>query len=214
MSERVILTTSDGVEIIGVYSPAAGEKFAILLHMMPATKESWDPFVEKLLVAGYDCLTIDERGHGESTAGGTVNYRNFTDAEQQAKILDLEAAFEFLQTKGAVKENTIVIGASIGANLAIQFLAEHPGMSLAVALSPGLNYHGVETEGRIKTLREGQKVLMVTSDDDAESFYDAKALAKANPLQTKLIERKDIGHGTNMTDKEPILVDEIVQQLP
>lgn len=213
MSERVVLKTSDGVEIVGSYRHTGQQKIAILLHMMPATKESWDSFATRLLEVDYASLAIDERGHGESTMGGTLNYKKFTDAEQQAKRLDLEAAIAFAKENGFGENQIVLIGASIGANLAIQAMPEHPSIPVAVALSPGLDYHGVKTEPPIFQLNDHQLVVLVASDDDPESFESIQKLHTHNPTQTDLIERSDIGHGTRMTDKDPSLVDEILTKL-
>src|SRR3989338_3048103 len=231
MPERVTFQTSDKVEIVADHYRSRGEKFAILLHMMPATKESWHDFAAKLIASGYDVLALDERGHGESTMSGKLDYKKFGEKEQQAKMLDVEAAFAFLSRgagslpagrqgrlagkgEGATEENTIVGGASIGANLAIGFLVAHPGTKLALALSPGLNYRGVTTDGRIKKLHPGQKVVLVASDDDdRDSAESCRELHRLNPEQTVLIEKKGLGHGTTMFEKDSKLMDELLSYL-
>lgn len=214
MSQRIVLKTTDGLEIVGTYRKTGQSKIAILLHMMPATKESWDLFAQKLAEAGYASVAIDERGHGESTIGGKLNYKQFSDEEQQAKRLDVEAAIAFAQEQGFVEEEMVVIGASIGANLAIGALIEHPGISTAIALSPGLDYHGVLTASFINQLSPSQRVILVASDDDAYSFQSVRALHQANSQQTVLIERSGIGHGTTMLKKDGALVSQLLMQLP
>lgn len=211
MPEKVTLTTSDGIQIVAdVYPASEPKKFAILLHMMPETKESWREFAGKLQETGYTSIAIDERGHGESTMDGTLNYKTFTDEQQQAKRLDAEAAFEYLKTQGATEENTVVVGASIGANLAIRFLLDHQGAKKAVALSPGLDYRGVTTADAIQKISAEQSVLLVASDDDTESFETIRELHRLNPDQTSVIERSGIGHGTRMFDADPTLMDRVI----
>jgi len=114
MPPRVTLTTSDGIEIVGVYRHTDQDRLAILLHMMPATKESWDAIAEKLLERGYASFAFDQRGHGESTMGGTLDYKTFTPAQQQAKRLDLEAALDWAHARGFDDASIVLIGASIG----------------------------------------------------------------------------------------------------
>ncbi|EKD33044.1 MAG: Alpha/beta hydrolase fold protein [uncultured bacterium] len=215
MSERVILTTTDHIKIIGDYYETPGaNKFAILLHMMPATKESWKVFAEKLSKAGFSALAIDERGHGESTMDGTLDYRRFGDEEQQAKIHDVEAAFEFLKSKGASESVTILVGASIGANLTIQFLAEHSGVLSGVAMSPGLDYRGVKTDGFIRQLGPSQRIMLVASDDDdRDSAASTHELHSLNLAQTVLVEKTGAGHGTTMFERDPGLMDEVIEWL-
>lgn len=214
-SEHVTLKTSDGVEIIGKYHPAVqSQRAAILLHMMPATKESWDAFVVELDHAGYSSIAIDERGHGESTMNDTLDYKQFSEEQQQAKILDVEAAFLYLQQQGFEESNMIVVGASIGANLAIQFASEHPRIPFVIALSPGLNYRGVKTDGFITQLHDGQRVVLVSSDDDdRESAESCKELHRLNPLQTTWIEKNGLGHGTNMFAADSKLMNELITLL-
>ncbi len=215
MPEREQFTTSDQVKIVGLFERNNDQKFAILLHMMPATKESWAAWQTKLDAAGYASLAIDERGHGESTNDGTLDYKTFDDTQQQAKILDVEAAFADLQKQGATEATTVVIGASIGANLAIEFLQKHPDVQTAVALSPGLNYRGILTEPLIQNLSPGQHVILVASDDDPQqTLAAAQRLHELNPDQTTLLSETGLGHGTAMTDNDPELIDQIIKLLP
>lgn len=212
--ETIQLETVDGIKIVGLYRNNNAKRAAILLHMMPATKESWETFATELEKIGIASIAIDERGHGESTMNGTLDYKQFSEAEQQAKILDVAAAFEFLKEKGFLDEQIILVGASIGANLAIQFLSEHMMIPFAVALSPGLNYRGVKTDGFIQQLHADQKVLLVASDDDdRESAASCRTLHELNPSQTTLIEKKGLGHGTNMFLKDSALMSELLDNL-
>lgn len=213
MMKRITLKTEDDVELSALYRNSGQEKIAILLHMMPSTKESWHVFADRLLQAGYASIAIDERGHGQSTMGGTLNYKNFTDTQQQAKRLDVEATIAFAKDEGFYEEKMVIIGASIGANLAIQALVDHQEIDLAIALSPGLNYHGLKTEPFIHQFHNGQRVILVASDDDPESFESIQKLHLANPTQTLLMNRSGIGHGTTMLEKDPTLVDELIAHL-
>src|SRR3989344_5609072 len=94
--EHIQLKTRDGVLLYGAYVPAKKhDAFAVvLLHMMPAVKESWKEFQNKLSEAGFQSLAIDLRGHGESVqkGGERLDYRKFSDREHWEKIHDAEAA--------------------------------------------------------------------------------------------------------------------------
>lgn len=213
MTSSVTLTTKDSIELVGIYRHSGQNRLAILLHMMPATKESWDTIAKVLLEHGVASLAVDMRGHGKSTMGGTLDYKQFNEEQQQAKHLDLEAALEWAHTQGFDGEHIILIGASIGANLAIRALAQHPDLPLAIALSPGLNYRGVSTDDAIVKIRPNQKVVLVASDDDDRPSWDSvHELHRLNP-STVLIERHGLGHGTNMTDRDPSLVEELLASL-
>lgn len=214
MSDRVTMTTTDGVEIVGSYIRNNDQKAAILLHMMPSDRTSWTDFALALDQAGYASLAIDERGHGESTMGGTLNYRTFTDEQQQAKIFDVEAARQYLLNEGFTADTIVVIGASIGGNLAIQELTRHPELRVAIALSPGLDYRGIKTDELILELAQEQRVVLVASEEDQESFESIIRLYELNPAQTFLMKRTDFGHGTQMTDADPELIQELIKLLP
>lgn len=233
--ERIIFETEDGVQIVGDYLEAAkGAPTALLLHMMPATRMSWHPFMVKLCEAGFNSLAIDFRGHGESVRGQTSMYsagsgvtkgrrfdldngfktfdhKKFTDQEQQAKILDVRAAVAWLEkNRGVDKDNLVLIGASIGANLALQYMAEDPSIKKVVLLSPGFNYRGIKTDQLMKKLVPDQRVLLVASDDDEYSFKTVKELNRLALKNSELWEFSGLGHGTTMFERRPELMSEVV----
>lgn len=214
MVERIGLTTSDNVTIVGdYYAPAAASaRGLLLLHMMPAERTSWRAFADKMEVAGWHVLAIDLRGHGQSQ-GGPSGYQSFSDAEHQASRLDVDAGAEFLKSKGVTSLS--FGGASIGANLALQYLAEHAEARAAFLLSPGLEYRGVATEPAARSLRPGQAVYYAASADDAYSADTIRKLFGAAPSGVvREIKRFDTaGHGTTMFEREPSFMDEIAAWL-
>ena len=61
------LKTSDSINLCYEWRSVKNPKgYLVLLHMMPATKESWDTFAKKMQREGYASVAIDLRGHGES----------------------------------------------------------------------------------------------------------------------------------------------------
>lgn len=213
MPEKTTFRTADGVTIIGnLYKKKEGGPWALLLHMMPATKESWEGLAVRLAEAGFTVLAIDERGHGESVVSdrGPLDYELFTEREQQEKIRDVEAAVRWLvKTQGAKESRLAVVGASIGANLAVSFAAKHRPATTVVALSPGIAYHGVNTETAIYELAAEQKLYLAASDDDEYSFNSARELAAMRPKSTTLKELSGAGHGTAMFAKAPGFLEEL-----
>lgn len=216
MPERVAFLTSDGVEIVGTLVRAEGAKgAALLLHMMPAVRDSWGPFAAELAARGLSSLAIDLRGHGESTrqGGKTLDYRAFGDAEHQAKRLDVEAAAAFLAGQGFGLDRLAVAGASIGANLAIRFSADHPEVRACLALSPGLAYRGVTTEDAAARLSGGQALLLAASADDAYAFESIAALERAATVPADARRLKDAGHGTTMFERDAAFMKEAADWL-
>lgn len=217
MAEKVTFTTSDGVEIVGDYVPADSSRTVILLHMMPATRGAWRPFVKKLNDAGLSTLAIDLRGHGDSikkTTGEILNYKQFSDADHQASIYDVEAAASWLLREYGVGEEEIAfVGASIGANLSLQYLAEHKNVPVAVLLSPGLNYKGIDTQAAIVKVQPTQSIFFVGAQDDAYASLTIQYLIKETEAQKEVKNYDGGGHGTNLFDSQPKLMDEIVEWL-
>ncbi|MEK7540013.1 MAG: alpha/beta fold hydrolase [Patescibacteria group bacterium] len=213
--EKVTFTTQDGVKLVGNYfSPAAPATTGVLcLHMMPETKESWTKLAELLAAQGRQVLAIDERGHGESVwrDDQKLNYQQFSDAEQQAKRLDVEAALQWMQSQGVQLSQCLVIGASIGANLALDVLVRFSQLPAAVLLSPGQDYRGVQTDTAITQLKPDQHVLLVASRDDEYSFESVERLDQLSktPHETWRLERA--GHGTHMFAAEPDLMQKVVR---
>jgi pimeloyl-ACP methyl ester carboxylesterase len=210
MIEKIKIITEDGVELSGLYTIANQKKFAILLHMMPSNKESWNAFSVKLFEDGWDVIAIDLRGHGESNLGGKINYKEFSDKEHQNKILDIDSAFKFLEARGATFENTIIIGASIGANLAIKYASIHNSIKSSVVLSPGLDYKGVLTDKAILKLKEDQMVYIITSREDIYSYQSSEKLKKINPNKIIFKSQDKLGHGTTIFENKPELMAEVI----
>ena len=148
MGQRINFVTDDGVHIAADWTTAPTTiGAAILVHMLPSTKESWGSFQQQLARRGIASLAIDLRGHGDSRTtddGRTLDYRAFSDQDQRLSIQDLIAAYEWIRGRGIDQGRIAAVGASIGANLALRLLAEEPTMPCALLLSPAISYHGVE----------------------------------------------------------------------
>ena len=227
---KIFLTTKDRVKIAANLYPAESPKgWIVFSHMMPATKESWIDLAERLQSGGYDSVAIDLRGHGESVlmkVDGSdlpkLNYRNFSDMEHQKSIFDLEAVADFLIKEQKAKPGKIFfVGASIGANLSLRYISEHPEFKTAVLLSPGLDYRGIKTEMMVKKLsagggsasggKAGQKVFFVSAKDDGGNAKENQKLYDLTPpgveKQIKIYETG--GHGTDILKTQPNLAKEI-----
>ena len=210
------LTTKDNKRIAADYYPAENPRgWVVYLHMMPATKESWRSLAGFLAKNGYEGIAIDLRGHGASD-GGPDGYEKFSDAEHQASTKDIEAALKHLEGAGAAPQRVAIVGASIGANLALQWLAEHEEYPCAVLLSAGANYRGIETEPLARDLRQGQRVLLAASRDDARAggnnVEQNERLAAAVPAEAKaeLLVYDTGGHGTVLLESHPDLAEKIL----
>lgn len=201
--EKVNFLSSDNKKIVANLFQVKNPKGWLLLsHMMPAVKESWNEFAQELQNLGYESLAIDLRGHGESE-GGPDGFAKFTDAEHQASIQDLEAGWKFLQSRGAVLEKTVMIGASIGANLSLQFATLHLDVSGVILLSPG-NYKGIDSGVLARKLSSAQKLLLVASVKDERAGGNNADTNKEYYNAASQVENRHLiifdgaGHGTDL----------------
>ncbi len=210
--DNVTLKTTDGETIAGLYYAVPNARGGVVfVHMMPATKESWDVLAARLQQLGYAGLAIDLRGHGESS-GGPKGYQHFGDAEHQKSILDVDAAVKFLFSKGVTESQLTLVGASIGANLALKYLADHHEIKTAALLSAGLNYRGIETPVAAHALASDQRVLIIAARDDGGNANENEELATEIPegVEKKIEIYAVGGHGTDLFESQLELCERII----
>lgn len=210
--QKISFETSDGVKIVGNYWHGS-DKAVLLLHMMPATKESWNKFAKTLNSENITVLAIDLRGHGESTRhdGTTLNFMEFDDSQHQDSIKDVEAAVNYLKERGASRIS--ITGASIGANLALQYQSEHEEIEKTVLLSAGINYRGVLTEPAALRLNDSQKVFLAAGTMDGTAADAARKLTSLIKGQKEVEIYNASAHGTNLFDVDSGLINTLVDWL-
>ncbi len=217
MKEKTIIETEDGKSIAAelyLADDSEPQKWAVFSHMMPETKKSWIGFAEDLRKIGYSSIAYDMRGHGESE-GGPAGYLSFSDSEHQDCLMDLEAAIEFIKSRGVEESNIVLIGASIGANLSLLEIAGNERIKKAVLISPGLNYRGVEAEPAAAKIKEGQVVLLISANDDNGNSEEIRTLSRAFPetVKKELLVFESGGHGTRLFETRPEIKETIINFL-
>lgn len=186
----VFLETEDGTEITGSFYYGSGPS-VILLHQLGNDRNSWNMFANKLNKRNYTVLSIDLRGHGQSEG----KWQEFDEEDFKDMIFDVRAAKDFLEQQGANTEILITIGASIGANTALNFAAEDEDVKAAALLSPGLNYKGIETGKSAKDI--DIPTFIAVSEGDDYSFDSSKKIH--NMIENSHLEEyKGEPHGTDM----------------
>lgn len=118
---------------------------------------------------------------------------------------DVAAAWTTLiQRPDVDPERTVLIGASIGANLALGQAAREPRIKGVVLLSPGLEYRGIKTADPMQAY--GQRpVLIVAAEGDS---YAADSSRKLNDLAQgahHLEMFRGNAHGTDLLSAQPEL---------
>ncbi len=176
--------------------PARLAPGVLLLPMLGHSKDDWVLLATRLRQEGYGVLALDLREQGRT--------------DRERLLADARAGFTFLREQKEVDAARIgIIGASIGANAALNFAAEEPLVRLTVLLSPGLNYRGVTTEPALRDY--GARALMLAAaEEDLSSAPAVHRLADA--AQGQVVTRLYPGsaHGTDLLGVALPVADDIV----
>lgn len=207
MGERVEIEGIDELKLVGtLYTPGDTPSpwpGVILLHMLWGDRSSWEDFAIKLTDAGYAVLAVDMRGHGDT--GGEVDW--------DLAGNDLQQVWNYLGARPDIDgDRMAVLGASIGANMALVTGADKSNARTVVLLSPGLNYAGVEIRDPLLTYGE-RPMLIVASQEDTYAADSSRRLEEIALGETRLVMYQGAGHGLHMFEREPGLADLIIDWL-
>jgi alpha-beta hydrolase superfamily lysophospholipase len=182
----------------------------VLVHMMGSDRHAWAPLARRAQQAGYLCAAFDVRGHGESVtrSGEKISYRNFSTQEWLGALNDIEAARQVLLENGADPDNLALVGASLGANLALHYAVDHPDIAALVLVAPGLDYKGIKTETAITAFGE-RPSLLLTSEGDSYSASSCTALKRAASGLCELREYPGATHGTALFDASASALEQV-----
>ncbi|MEK6807398.1 MAG: alpha/beta fold hydrolase [Nanoarchaeota archaeon] len=191
--EKISIKAEDGIVIASYYYDNENPKAnVLLLHALGRNKADWDGLAKELQKKGYAVLAVDFRAHGESwgAIGSQLDYQKF--------ILDVKAGEFFLRTEHPSKE-LIIGGASIGANLGLQFASQNTDANVTklVLLSPGLDYKGIATDRFIEDY--SNYIFIAAAKDDIYAYNSAQELSlrTASPASKRTFIFVDgIAHGT------------------
>ena len=214
VTKSVEFSTRDGVTLKGnLYQASTGRPLVILLHMLGKTRQDWAPLVSVLQRANFSVLTLDWRGHGESTNqnGQRINFKTFTDSDWAKLPDDLNLViFKVKQMPEFKNAKLALVGASIGANTAAIIGARDKSVKAMVLLSPGDNYKSLVPSFYIN--KNDPATFIVACDDDSYSAQSCRNLARIKD-GTKLEIYPSGGHGTDIFNTHNSLIEEISQWL-
>jgi len=216
LPQRLSLTTSDGFALVGEYLPPASpdKPGLVMLHQVGRDQSSWAALAKKFQALGFGTRVYDARGHGKSNirnnkkAPWSMFALSGEDNDWNKMLSDLSLFINFLKDKQKVEPNRVVlIGASIGGNIALKFAAKNKDIKGIILLSPGLSYHDVKTESAAAEW-DGRPCLFVSTKGDTYSFESCNQLkqimdkkAPATPAaksRISFITRDRSTHGTDM----------------
>ncbi len=201
--QKVTFDSADGVVLIGSFygSPNANSPAVILLHQWQSDRHSYDNFARQMQAKGFNVLSFDGRGFGESvkTKDGKAVPVSRSDDAVKGMLGDVDAAFNFVSKQTNVDADKIgIVGASYGSSLALLYAADHTKVIAVALLSPGLNYFGnMPTEPAMQKFGD-RPLLLVAAEDDAESAKSVRALKNAGSDATEVKIYEKGGHGTGI----------------
>lgn len=200
--ETITRHASDDIALVAdFYAGPADAPVIIALHMLNSERAAYAPLIPDLQAAGYALLNVDMRGHGAS--GGARDW--------DAAIADIADWIAWLEAEGHLNESGLAImGASIGANVAIISCAESAVCAGAIALSPGLDYRGVKPEAALVDGLADRAALLVAAGRDQSSatairqmFLKAQGAVTAHMYSGR-------AHGTRLFESEYESVSQLI----
>jgi dienelactone hydrolase len=175
----------------------------VFIHESGRNKRSWFPLSIQTAGRGYVVLAIDLRGCGENPglAGNPKTAEEGLKPEDYAKMLeDVRNAISFLSMKSGVdQENMAIIGAGLGANLAICAAAQPWAKTVkcVIALSPRLEDHGYSAEKAVPNMGKCH-LYIAASKGDAESYGDSLKLMELSKTTKELLSGEGAARGVRM----------------
>jgi alpha-beta hydrolase superfamily lysophospholipase len=193
---RVSFPSTDGVSI-------AGEDFedstrpapaVVLVHMLSRQRGDWGGLPDRIREAGITALAIDLRGHGQSTGSAQ---------DLQAMIQDVRAAARWLATRPSVRGDQIaIVGASLGASLALLAAVEVPQVRALGLLSPSLDYRGLRTDKSLIKRLGSRSIWLAASDQDPLALRTLRDIAAEPSGPREQHVSATLAHGTVLLDKD------------
>jgi len=203
-SRDVTLVTEDEYHIAATLYPVSADHppGLILVHGYGGNRHDWTAFAKRGQRAGYMSIAIDLRGHGASAhqAGKSIDYHEFTKKDWMDTLHDIDAARKELIKEGADPDNLAAVGASLGANLVLHYALHHDDIQAVVMVSPGLDYHGIQTEKAIQAYGK-RPVMFVYATGDTYAASSAQRLKALATGYAELREYQGAARGTDIFDR-------------
>lgn len=192
----VIFQSLDATTLAGEFyesssRPAPG---VVLVHMLTRSKTDWHGLPDRLRDAGITALTIDLRGHGASSGSAS---------DLAAMVQDVRAAAQWLATRQNVRPDAIaIVGASLGASLALLAAAELPQVRVIGLLSPSLDYRGLRTDRALVKRLGSRAIWLAASTEDPLALRTLRDMAAENSGPREQVVSTTAAHGTVLLERD------------
>ncbi|MGE0814523.1 MAG: alpha/beta fold hydrolase [Vicinamibacterales bacterium] len=200
----VQLRAADGVALAATLYEAANPSApgVVLVHMFTRSRDDWRGFAERLQATGLSALAVDLRGHGGSGGDGRP---------APAMAQDVAAAAAFLAGRPGGGPVAIV-GASLGASLALLAAADAAAVREVVLVSPAADYRGVRFDAALRKYAS-RPMLLVASTEDPYALRTVGALAADGSGAREQHLSAIPAHGTILLERDPAAAAAVVDWL-
>lgn len=196
----VCFATRDGWILQGhEWNPDAREApSALLVHGLDEQHGRYNELAGRLAEDGWRVLAMDLRGHGDSvnrTSGESRTVDAFGNRDLYRARADLNASQAYLGGPP-----TLVLGASVGANLALVHGAGNPDVGALALLSPSMGRGPLSAEEPNAAFEDPILYMASREDRRAREAVEQLSANHSGPDEVRLWTGK--GHGTQMLDAE------------
>ena len=223
---RVVdLKSADGTPLKATYFAALKlGPGVLLLHQSNRERKSWDGVAAQFAAVGFNTLTLDMRGFGES-GGKRGDFKRMPE--------DVDAAVEFLMSQPGVDHQVIGVGGAgwLGVTHSVEAARRHPKeIKSLVLLSGEAGRDGLQylhqapqlpelfvfsDEDEYPPTQDAMKLLYVTASSTSKKLVHYPATENAPWLWYETSDASKVpahgGHGTDMFKVHPELSGIIVQ---
>jgi alpha-beta hydrolase superfamily lysophospholipase len=195
--QRVTFGSGDGPLIAGELYEASSRPApaVVLIHMLTRNKADWDALAMRIQEAGITALAIDLRGHGSSTGAP---------APSADMANDVRGAVQWLSSRPGVRPGSIaVVGASLGASLALLAAVDQPAVRAIGVISPSLDYRGVRTDTSLLKKIGARPIWLAASAEDPLALRTLRDFANEPSGPREQMVSGIAGHGTALLAADP-----------
>jgi pimeloyl-ACP methyl ester carboxylesterase len=215
------LLASDGQALEASYygPPGAPKGGVLLLHMYGSNRLAWQPLAPRLAASGYHVVSLDLRGHGKSAHDAEGNRIDISDkvvldASSNPFLVmhrDAKAGLDALVAKGAPKDRLAIVGAGVGASVALQAAAENGPLVSAIALmSPELAPMGIQSLEHADRYGARPALILTTEDEVDRGPRDLKERLPGTDVELRIVPGSTV-HGTRMFGRVDTIEADIIQ---
>jgi alpha-beta hydrolase superfamily lysophospholipase len=173
--------------------------------MLSRSKSDWGALPDRIRDAGMTALAIDLRGHGQSSGSA----QGLSDMVQ-----DVRAAVQWLATRPNVRGDAIaVVGASLGASLALLAAPDLPQVRAIGAISPSSDYRGLRTDVALVKRIGRRAIWLAASAEDPLALRTLRDMAAEPSGPREQVVSTAVAHGTPLLDRDPDLARALIDWL-